>query len=151
MSRGAAASEPGDFMHGFAAPFAFHLFDVCVCVHVGVSWCELARHDAKNFGLWHCRSADSEEASAASEVTPSEGEGDMAFDDEEEETTDDEGGSGRSKRKGKEAAGEGGSSRSSSRPVRSARANRKKIYQDPDTDDDDFEAEGDGGDESDEY
>ena len=81
----------------------------------------------------------------------------MALDDEDEEaTTDDEGGSGSaqwsSKRKGKEPQaprGGAGSSRSSSRPVRSARANRK-IYKDADTDDD-FEASGAGGDESDEY
>ena len=82
----------------------------------------------------------------------------MALDDEDEEaTTDDEGGSGSaqagsSKRKGKEPQaprGGPGSSRSTSRPVRSARANRK-IYKDADTDDD-FEASGAGGDESDEY
>ena len=89
----------------------------------------------------------------------------MALDDEDEEaTTDDEGGSGSaqwsSKRKGKEPQAPrggaslsillaAGSSLSSSRPVRSARASRKN-YKDADTDDD-FEASGAGGDESDEY
>ena len=90
----------------------------------------------------------------------------MALDDEDEEaTTDDEGGSGSaqagsSKRKGKEPQAPrggaslsillaAGTSRSSSRPVRSARASSKN-YKDADTDDD-FEASGAGGDESDEY